>query len=32
MGDEIEENASCDSAYMMGAMDCVGAAIRKPYH
>ena len=32
MGDEIEEDASCDSAFMIPAMDRVGAAIRKSYY
>ena len=31
IGDEIEEDASCDSKYMIGAMDRVGKAIRKSY-
>lgn len=32
IGDEIEEDASCDSAYMIPAIDCVGSASRKSYH
>ena len=32
IGDELEEDASCDSTYMISAMDRVGAAIRKAYH
>jgi len=31
-GDEVEEDVSCNSAYMMGAIDCVGVVIRKSYH
>ena len=32
LGDEIEEDASCDSAFMIPAMDRVGEAIRKAYY
>ena len=32
IGVEIEENASCDSTYMLGAMDRVGQAIHKGYY
>ena len=32
IGDEIEENFSCNSEYMLEAMDWFGAAIRKPYY
>lgn len=32
IGDEVEEDASCDSEYMLSAMNRVGAAIRKSYH
>ena len=31
-GDEVEEDASCDSEYMLSAMNRVGAAIRNSYH
>ena len=31
VGDEIEEDASCDSKYMIQAMDRVGKAIRRSY-
>ena len=32
VGDEIEEDCSCDSEYMLLAMNRVGTAIRKAYH
>ena len=32
LGDEVEEDASCDSAFMLIAMRRVGAAIRRAYH
>ena len=32
MGDEVEEDCSCDSEYMLTAMTRVGAAICKAYH
>ena len=32
VGDEVEEDCSCDSEYMLLAMHRVGAAIRKAYH
>ena len=32
IGDEVEEDASCDSEYMLSAMNCVGAAIYESYH
>lgn len=32
IGDEVEEDCSCDSTYMLSAMDCVGAVIRKSYY
>ena len=32
VGDEVEEDASCDSDYMLSAMNRVGAAIRHAYH
>lgn len=31
VGDEFEVDASCDSAFMVPDMDCVGEAIRKAY-
>ena len=31
-GDTIEVDCNCDSAYMMDAMDRVGASIRSSYH
>ena len=31
-GDEVEEDCSCDSKYMLGAMNRVGEAIRARYH
>lgn len=32
LGDEIDDDASCDSEFMIPAMDRVGQAIRKAYH
>ena len=32
LGDEVEEDASCDSEFMLSAMDRVGVAIREKYH
>lgn len=32
IGDEIKEDASCDSAYIIPAMECVGLANRQAYH
>ena len=32
IGDEIEEDVSCDSTYILSAMDRVGQAIRKAYY
>ena len=32
LGDEVEDDASCDSEFMLSAMDRVGVAIREKYH
>ena len=32
LGDEVEEDASCDSEFMLSAMDRVGVAIQEKYH
>ena len=32
MGDEVEDDCSCDSTYMLGAMYIVGKSIRSAYH
>ena len=32
VGNTVEDDCSCDSTYMLAAMDCVGRGIRKAYH
>jgi len=32
VGDEIEKDCSCDSKYMLSAMERVGTAMRQKYH
>ena len=32
VGDEVEEDASCDSNYILSAVNHLGEAIRKAYH